>query len=76
MAGQKSPRERRRYPVGTGGKRRPDRAERKREEAQARQQNAAAIDPVMRLHFLDARLGKGVGAKRERARLVRQMRGE
>lgn len=62
------------FPVGTGGGRRPDRAARKREEAENRQHAAALVGPAIRLKDLDARFGVGVGAKRERKRLNARMK--
>jgi hypothetical protein len=59
------------YPVGTGGGRHPERAERKRTEATERAAYFASLSPERRLANLDYKLGKGVGAKRQRARLAR-----
>lgn len=47
---------------------------RKHEEALARQQAAAALTPQQRLAKLDKKLGKGVGAAKERARLQKLIR--
>ena len=46
-----------------------DRA-RKRSEAKDRKKEAWAQNPLERIRTLDDRLGRGLGAKRERARLV------
>ena len=47
--------------------------EEKRNEAIARQTVYDALSPEARLAWLDERLGKGVGAKRQRARITTQM---
>lgn len=47
--------------------------ERKRREAAIRQAESDAMTPKQRLDRLDARLGKGVGAASERAKLLKQM---
>ena len=41
----------------------------KRHEAQVRQEEYSKLTPKQKLERLDARLGPGVGAKKERARL-------
>jgi len=71
MAGQKSPRERRRYAIGTGGGRHPERIEQKRAEAHERNLQWRSLHAREQLAALDNRLGKGVGASRQRARLAR-----
>lgn len=43
--------------------------EQKRLEAQVRQEEYSKLTPKQKLDRLDARLGPGVGAKKERARL-------
>lgn len=59
----------RRYP-GVGGRRHnPVGAEDKKREALERAQTWAALSPAKQLAALDARLGKGVGAQKQRARL-------
>lgn len=60
-----------RFPVGTGGGRHPERAEQKRSEAVARAIAWSALGPKEQLSALDNRLGAGVGAKRQRARIAR-----
>lgn len=60
-----------RYPVGTGGGRHPERAEQKREEAAARAAAWHGLGPKKQLAALDNRLGVDVGAKRQRARIAR-----
>lgn len=47
--------------------------ERKREEAKQRQERCDALTPKQRLKVLDERLGKSVGAAKERARLKSQI---
>ncbi len=74
MAGQKAPRERRRFAVGTGGGRRPDRIELKREEAHTRNTMWAQLTSAEQERELDRRLGPGAGAKRQRARIERATR--
>lgn len=52
---------------------------RKKAQAEAREQRAvdrAARTPQQQLDVLDARLGKGVGASRERARLQKLIDGD
>ena len=71
MAGQKSPRERRRYAIGTGGGRHPERIEQKRAEAIERKKAWLLLSPREQIAALDNRLGKGVGARRQRARIAR-----
>jgi hypothetical protein len=43
-------------------------------EADARKTKSNTLSPKQRLHLLDERLGKGVGATRERARLIEQIK--
>lgn len=43
--------------------------QRKREEAQQRQERCNALTPKQRLKVLDDRLGRGLGAVKERTRL-------
>ncbi len=49
-----------------------DRKTRKREEAEARQQQRAEKTPMQQILALNTRLGKGKGAKKERKRLTEQ----
>jgi len=44
--------------------------ERKRQEAQARDLSRDKLSPTQQLAHLDARLGAGIGAKKERAKLT------
>jgi hypothetical protein len=62
-----------RFPVGTGGGRHPERAAIKREEATKRNDYYASLTPERRLANLDHRLGRGLGASRQRARLAREL---
>ena len=48
----------------------------KRKEAKARQEKYDKLTPQQRLDKLDRKLGKGVGAKKERARLLKLIGGE
>jgi hypothetical protein len=59
----------------TGGGPRPDRATDKREDAAARNEAWAGLTPERQLAALDRRLGRGVGARKQRARLAKAMRG-
>ncbi len=45
----------------------------KRKEAEERQRLWSLLDSVGRLNSLDVRLGKGVGAKKQRARIMEKM---
>lgn len=56
-----------------GGGPRPDRAKYKREEAEARAKAWAALSIEDKIDRLDRRLGRGEGAKRQRARLEAQL---
>ncbi len=47
----------------------PGRLEQRRKEAKERDAFAASLTPKQKLANLDKKFGKGVGAKRERARL-------
>lgn len=58
----------------TGGGRRPDRAAARVEAAGERQTAWVELSPQKQLAELDRRLGKGVGARRQRARLERAAR--
>lgn len=60
----------------TGGGVRPDRADAKREEAKARQEAWSKLAPELQLRRLDEILGKGLGAKRQRARLQALVAGQ
>ena len=46
----------------------------KREEATERQQVWSKLSPKQQLAELDRRLGEGVGAKKQRARLAEELR--
>lgn len=50
-----------------------DRPENRRKEATTRQEERAARSPQQQLDRLDSILGEGVGAKKERARLTKQI---
>ena len=54
-----------------GGGPRPDRNEDKRAEARERDAAWSALSPEQQLANLDSRLGKGKGAKRQRARIAK-----
>ena len=54
-----------------GGGPRPDRTAEKKAEAKARNDAWAELSPAKQLADLDRRLGKGVGAIKQRARLAR-----
>jgi hypothetical protein len=49
---------------------RPDRSETKRRDADARNTTWTELSAAQQLASLDSRLGKGVGAKRQRARIA------
>lgn len=55
-----------------GGGPRPDLNETKRREAEERQADWEEKSPKQQLEALDRRLGKGVGARKQRARLARE----
>jgi hypothetical protein len=57
-----------------GGGPRPDRKEDRRTAAHDRNDAWAELSPAKQLAELDRRLGKGVGARRQRARLARAAR--
>lgn len=59
---------RRKFPGERGP--RPDRAQAKRNDAAARLESWKALGPVGQLRALDDRVGKGVGAIRQRSRLA------
>lgn len=63
-----------RFPVGTGGGRHPERIEHKRQAAGERAVAWSSLSPREQLRRLDARLGAGVGAKKQRARIARTVR--
>ena len=46
---------------------------RRREEAQERQEGRDSLSPAAQIAVLDRRLGVGCGAKKERARLQKQI---
>ena len=50
-----------------------DRRDKRREEAKERQSLTNQMSPAERIAALDARLGAGVGAVKERARLERMV---
>jgi len=52
---------------------RPDNYAFRQREAQERQEAYNKLSPTQKLALLDARLGKGVGAERQRARLTEQI---
>jgi len=54
----------------TGGGRRPDLRNIRREEASARQASWSLLSAEKQLAELDRRLGKGIGAVKQRARLA------
>jgi len=54
-------------------KKRNDRKEARREDAEARQAAWAALTPAEKLADLDRRFGEGVGCTRQRARIKREM---
>jgi len=47
--------------------------EQKRLEAEERRERCSMLTPLERIHMLDQRLGKGVGAVRERERLEKML---
>jgi hypothetical protein len=55
----------------SGGGPRPDRAAQRREEATDRNQAWSELSAKKQLAELDRRLGPGIGARRQRARLVK-----
>lgn len=57
-----------------GGGPRPDLTKQKQAEASERNDAWAELSPAKQLAELDRRLGKGVGARRQRARLARAAR--
>ncbi len=59
----------RRYP-GESCTHRPDEAEKRRNEAQVRQEKTNALTPQQRLENLDIKFGAGIGAKKERVKLA------
>lgn len=52
---------------------RPETLERKRTEAQQRQEGRDTLSPEEQIEVLNRRLGKGRGARKERARLDRMV---
>lgn len=58
----------------TGGGPRPDRSASKRAEALGRNEEWSGLTAQAQLKELDRRLGKDVGARRQRARLARAAR--
>ena len=57
----------------TGPGPRPDRTKAKRDEAKERNEFWSKYSPAEQLLELDSRLGIGVGAKRQRARIAKQI---
>lgn len=57
----------------SGGGPRPDNNELKRTEAVERQEAWSKLAPAQQLEILDRRLGKGVGAAKQRARIQAQL---
>ena len=57
----------------SGGSRRPDKTKFRREEAKERQEAWNALSPAQKIARLDAKLGAGVGAEDQRARLQEQL---
>lgn len=53
----------------------PSRREARREEAVERQEHRAALSAAQQLARLDQRLGRGVGAQKERKRLQKLIQG-
>lgn len=53
-----------------------DRKEKKHEEAQVRNDGWASLTPQQQLDALDSRLGKGVGAVKQRAKLQSKINGD
>ena len=66
MAGKKQNKARQFF----GGGRRPDNRKHRQEEAIERQAAYAALSTAEKIDLLDRRLGVGLGAKRQRARLA------
>jgi hypothetical protein len=58
-----------------GGGPRPDRAVAKRDDANVRNEAWRELSPERQLRELDRRLGRGVGAARQRTRLARRAKG-
>jgi len=54
-------------------KRHSDRVERKRKEAELRQLRYEGLTPQQKLAKLDRLLGEGIGAKKQRAKLLAQL---
>jgi len=54
-------------------KSRPDRKAARREDSEAAAKAWQGLSPEQQLQSLDGRLGKGVGAKRQRARIAKQL---
>ena len=50
-----------------------DRKDKRREQTQERLEDWQTLSPAEQLRLLDARLGKGVGAVKQRARLAAKM---
>ena len=59
---------RRKFPKARG--RRPDFAELRQTEAKARQEKYSALSNDQKLELLDTKFGKGLGAKKQRAKLM------
>ena len=54
-------------------KSRPDRKQARREDSEAATKAWRELSPKQQLQSLDGRLGKGVGAKRQRARIAKKL---
>lgn len=59
--------------VFVGGGPRPDNTKHKQEEAKQRLEVWSKMTPVQQLVALDDRLGKGIGAQKQRARILAQV---
>ncbi len=62
---------RRRFPGENASYLRPDRAETRREEATARQQEYSKLSTQQKLELLDTKFGAGNGAKKQRNKLTK-----
>jgi hypothetical protein len=64
---------RKNHRVYPGAKHRPDLAQTRKDEAKERQAAYDNLSAQEKLNVLDGRLGKGVGAQKQRARLTAQL---